>query len=298
MDLQVPQEIQSIPINTIRILNPRARNPAKFAEIIENIKRVGLKRPVTIRVTEESDMESDYDLVCGQGRIEAFQALGQTHIPAIVIHESEETALLKSLVENLARRQHRPMEHFNEIKVLQKKGYNSKKIAAKTGLNEPYAKIILDLLKRGEERLLAAVAAGHLPVSVAIQIASSPENEQQALHEAYDKHELRGEKLRIVQKLLENRKIHGKNVREAKYKPNRNARGKPLTGQDVMKIFQKEVDRKQSLTRKADQVSREILFITEALKQLMSDDKFTQILRKDGLDTIPKQIADLLKAKS
>ena len=41
-----------------------------------------------------------YDLVCGQGRLEAFVALGQNEIPAIVIEASEEDCYVMSLVEN------------------------------------------------------------------------------------------------------------------------------------------------------------------------------------------------------
>jgi ParB family transcriptional regulator, chromosome partitioning protein len=159
-------EIQSIAIDEINILNPRLRKQVVFSEIVENIKRVGLKRPITVRTSDNLQSGIKFDLVCGQGRIEAFQALGETHIPAIVIEETVETTLLKSLVENMARRQHRPLEQFVGIKALQEKGYDAKTISAKTGLNEPYTKIILDLLNRGEERLLAAVAKGHLPVDL------------------------------------------------------------------------------------------------------------------------------------
>jgi ParB family chromosome partitioning protein len=35
-----------------------------------------------------------YDLVCGQGRLEAFVALGQTEIPAIIKDASREECFL------------------------------------------------------------------------------------------------------------------------------------------------------------------------------------------------------------
>ena len=47
---------------------------------------------------------TQYDLVCGQGRLEAFLALGQTTIPAIVINASREDQYLMSLIENIARK--------------------------------------------------------------------------------------------------------------------------------------------------------------------------------------------------
>jgi ParB family transcriptional regulator, chromosome partitioning protein len=96
-------EVQLVPIDQIRILNPRHRDPKKFAQILESIRNLGLKKPiqVSLRSKEEGD-EPGYDLVCGQGRIEAFQALGFTEIPAIVVAVSKEDRLLRSLVENMA----------------------------------------------------------------------------------------------------------------------------------------------------------------------------------------------------
>lgn len=38
-----------------------------------------------------------YDLVCGQGRVEAFKALGQEEVPALVVNANP---LVASLVEN------------------------------------------------------------------------------------------------------------------------------------------------------------------------------------------------------
>jgi len=290
-------EIQKIPIDKIKILNPRARGKKVFLEIVENTKRVGLKRPITVTRSYAPKSGLEYDLVCGQGRIEAYQACGETHIPSIVVDDSEETALLKGLVENLARRQHRPIEYFIGIKALQEKGYNAKTISAKTGMDEPYTKKILDLLERGEERLLAAVASGHLPISAAAQIALSPEDKQRALHEAYENGDLKGGKIEFVQRLLEKRNLYGKEISQVKYNPKRKGQRKELTGPDVMKIYQNEVNKKQSLTRKANQVNRELSFISEALRQLFADDRFVSLLKSEGFNTMPKYIAESMEEK-
>ena len=104
-----------IPIDQINVLNPRSRNKIVFQSIVSNISNLGLKRPITVaRRAEPADGKS-YDLVCGQGRLEAFIALGQTEIPAIVKEASKEECFLMSLVENVARRQIRPVELLREI---------------------------------------------------------------------------------------------------------------------------------------------------------------------------------------
>lgn len=173
-----------------------------------------------------------------------------------------------SLVENLARRQHRSLDLLHGIEVLQQKGYDAKTIAKKTGLTEKYATAILELLEMGEERLLSAVEAGHIPISVAVTIANSPNDEQKALQEAYENNELRGGKLKMAKRLLETRKQRGKGIRHQSGKGGRSRKAGAISSQDVLKIYQKEVDRKRLLTRKADAVSSRMLFITEALRRL------------------------------
>jgi len=98
-------EVKLIPIDRIRIINPRHRERKKFEQILQSIKNLGLKKPiqVSLRSAQEGD-ELGYDLVCGQGRIEALIALGHKEIPAIVVEVPKEDRLLRSLVENMARR--------------------------------------------------------------------------------------------------------------------------------------------------------------------------------------------------
>jgi len=88
---KVVNTIRTIPINEIRFLNPRFRNRRNSREIVQSIAKVGLKRPITVSPRKTETDSANYDLVCGQGRIEAFIQLGQTEIPAIVI-EAEESA--------------------------------------------------------------------------------------------------------------------------------------------------------------------------------------------------------------
>ena len=125
-------EIKMIPIDKIHILNPRVRNQKLFQAIAKNIADVGLKRPITVRLGSQVSGK-DYDLVCGQGRMEAFQQAGKKQIPAIVINASEEEALVMSLVENLARRMHRSVDVLQGVEILKRQGYDVKTISQKTG---------------------------------------------------------------------------------------------------------------------------------------------------------------------
>lgn len=64
-----------------------------------------------------------------------------------------------------------------------------------------------------------------------------------------------------------------------------------------MKVYQREVDRKRLLTRKADAVSNRMLFVTEALRELLQDEHFSTLLRAEGLTTLPKPLAGLMAEK-
>jgi len=80
-------EVRLVPVDAITVLNPRVRNKRVFQELVTSIARLGLKKPITV---SQRPGRSRYDLVCGQGRLEAFIALGQAQIPAIVVDASEE----------------------------------------------------------------------------------------------------------------------------------------------------------------------------------------------------------------
>ncbi len=62
--------IQMIPVDQITVINPRIRNTKTFRQIVDSISKVGLKKPIT--VSQNGNGEATYQLVCGQGRLEAF----------------------------------------------------------------------------------------------------------------------------------------------------------------------------------------------------------------------------------
>ena len=144
--------VELIPIERITVINPRVRNKKIFKEIVANIAELGLKKPITVTRLDDADGPR-YALVCGQGRLEAYQALGQHEIPALFVETNTEDCLVMSLVENLARRQHRPIDLLHDIEGLKQRGYNDTTIARKTGLTIEYVKGVLRLLQKGELRL-------------------------------------------------------------------------------------------------------------------------------------------------
>ena len=150
---QDTRPIVMIPVDRIHVLNPRSRDKKRHREIVENIEAVGLKRPVTVRRAVVAG-EARFDLVCGEGRLEAFRMLGEREIPAVVIDAAEDDCLIMSLVENIARRQHRPIDLMNEVGTLHRRGYTDGQIAQKIGCTASWVNMVVQLIERGEERLL------------------------------------------------------------------------------------------------------------------------------------------------
>ena len=285
-----PSQVQLIPIEHITVVNPRVRNQRVFKGIIENIAEIGLKKPIT--VTRRSSPDGPrYDLVCGQGRLEAFQALGQTEIPAFVADADAETGLVMSLVENLARRQHRAIDLLHDIEGMKRRGYNDAEIANKTGLTIEYVRGVIRLIEGGEDRLLRAVESGHVPVSIAVEIANTDDAGIQAvLQQAYETKALRGRKLMAVKRLIAQRRRSGKTL-----DPGGRKRNRPLSVEALLRAYQQDTEKKRLLVQKAETTRDRLIFVTEALRKLFDDEHFVTLLRAEGLDSLPKSLGDRLQ---
>lgn len=290
MTVTRPQTIEMIPISRITVLNPRTRNKRQHREIVNNIETIGLKRPITVS-KHDGPGGTRYDLVCGEGRLEAFQMLGQTEIPAVVIEATESECLVMSLVENIARRVQRPIDVMNEIGALRKRGYTEAEISRKIGITSSWVSMIVTLLERGEERLLSAVETGLIPISLAMEISRAESEEaQNLLLDAYETGKLRGKKLASVRRLLDLR-MRGRSKSMTSGKFGRKGTNRKLTAGDLMQVYQREAEKQRLLVKKSDFTQTRLLFIVEAIKDLLTDDGFLTLLRAEGLETMPRALA-------
>jgi ParB family chromosome partitioning protein len=196
-------QIQIVAIAQVFVANPRPRNPVKFQAIVASIEAVGLKRPILVNQRASADGRFQYELVCGQGRLEACLALGRTTIPAIVTEVTREQLYLMSLVENVARRPPSNRALLLEVRSLVDRGYKAEQIAQKIGIDKSYAHGVVQLLKQGESVLLQSVDAGRIPLHIAIIISTGTNDEvQTALIDAYEKGDLRGSKLAAARRIV------------------------------------------------------------------------------------------------
>lgn len=289
-------ELRMIPLERIEVLNPRERNNRMFEQIVANIQSLGLKKPIVVTPRSTNHGER-YLLICGEGRLKAFRNLGHPEIPAIVMSVDDESAFIMSLTENIARRKFSPLELLAGIEQLRDQGYDKKAIAEKTGLSVDYVQGILYLLKNGEERLLMAVGSGRIPLNAAITIAGAGNDDkaiQAALQDAYESGKLRGSQLIQARRVIERRRTKGRGMGG---KMTSHKQHEDVTTSSLVRNYKREVERQKQLVRKAETAQRSLLFIVGALRQLLIDENFGNLLRAEGLDTLPQYLAERVWTK-
>lgn len=290
MQTDTPESVTLVPIDRIEVLNSRDRNMKVFEEIVENIRSIGLKKPITVTEREGADGETAFLLVCGEGRLNAFRLLGETHIPALVVNVSDEDAFIMSLAENIARRGHRPLEILADIELLLAREYTIDDIIHRTGLSQKYVRDIVFLLEKGEERLIGAVQNNTIQLTAALEIARAKNDDGDLgdmLEEAYKSGQLKGHQLTDAKRLMEKRHDKG---------PKSSARPKlPNSAHSLVKIYQKEVARQHKMVLKAEHAHQQLLLVVQGLKSLFADENFVTLLRAEGLGTLPKYLADRIE---
>lgn len=287
-------ELRMIPIGSIEVLNTRERNHRVFHEIVGNIRDIGLKKPITVTPRPGTNGGEHYLLICGEGRLKAYKTLKQDSIPALVVEVGTEDAYIMSLTENIARRKFHPVELLVGIGQLRDKGYDKKAIADKTGLSTEYVQGVLYLLNNGEERLLMAVESGRIPLNSAITIAGAGNDDkaiQSALQDAYESGKLRGSQLIQARRVIERRRTLGRSLARGATS-RKNTPSTDVTPSSLVRSYQREVERQKQMVKKAEFAQRCLLFVVGALHELLADENFTNLLRAEGLDTLPQYLAD------
>ncbi len=286
MTLSVP----AISISEITITNPRPRSRYIFDQIVTSISTLGLKTPITVSKREMSADGTQYDLVCGQGRLEAFLALGQSRIPAIIINASREDQYLMSLIENIARRPPSQLGLLKETKSLRERGYSVDQIASKLGFGSRYIATIVALLGNGEIELLRLVEAGKIPLTVAAEIANGTSADiQRALSEAYETGDLRGSKLKVARTLIRKRLV--KKTSDVTRATPKTA----LTGHAAAKEYQQHTRIQRALVKRAGVVRERLILVAAACRKLFADDNFISLLGTEELALISEKLLELTK---
>ena len=162
---QEPREFLQLPVEQIRAgrFQPRTTIETQALEELKaSIQRSGVIEPVIVRPLAGGA----YELVAGERRLRATQALGRQVIPAIIKTLSDQEALELSLIENVQRENLNPLEEAKGYARLRDEfGYTQEEIAAKVGKDRATISNLLRLLALPEEIQEAlrgmAITMGH-----------------------------------------------------------------------------------------------------------------------------------------
>lgn len=294
MNAQLPHNrIEMVPVAQINVLNPRSRNRRVHLEIIDSIRKAGLKRPIVVSRRRNPHSQFRFDLVCGQGRIEAYQSLGWPEIPAIVVDADEKQCLMLSVVENVARRHHRPIDQMREIGELRARGHSELQIAEMIGMSASWINMISCLLDNGEERLLDAVERELIDINTAINISRGSNAEiQNFLLEEYNKG-LRGKKLTRFRQLIEQR-INRRKHTGSELLGKRRTRAQRESPEELRRMYREETEREQQLAAKAKAADRGVTCAVVLMRELLADDRFRGAFLAEELDV---EMPEILKTR-
>ena len=149
---------------------------------------------------------------------------------------------------------------------------------------------MLTLLEEGEERLVIAVERGQIPLNVALTIHGAGNDDkslQAALQDAYESGKLRGKPLMDVRRILDKRRTLGRSAN--KQGPRKRAE---VSADALVRTYEREVERQRQLVRKAEYTQHCLMFVSGALRELLADENFVNLLRAEKLETLPKYLSE------
>ncbi len=98
--------------------------------------------------------------------------------------------------------------------------------------------------------------------------------------------QLKGRQIIEAKRLIEKRLEHGP------ASPNRDQIKPPTSSYSPVRTYQREVERQRKMVLKAEHAHQRLLLVVQGLKKLFADEHFVNLLRAEGLDTLPKYLAE------
>ncbi|GIF71162.1 ParB/RepB/Spo0J family partition protein [Asanoa siamensis] len=162
---------------------PNARQPRSvfddeaLDELKVSIQEVGFLQPIVVRETEEPGR---YELVMGERRWRAAQAVGRSTIPAIVRDTRDDAMLRDALLENIHRANLNPLEEAAAYQqLLDEFGATHEELARRIGRSRPQISNTIRLLNLPavvQRRVAAGVlSAGHARALLGLDDAQTQE---------------------------------------------------------------------------------------------------------------------------
>ncbi|MBA2436453.1 MAG: ParB N-terminal domain-containing protein [Chthoniobacterales bacterium] len=185
-------QVMDIGTDDIKFFVRRSRAPGAYSRLKESIKELGLKQPIHVKDISQwspSDRRrSDgglfkYELICGQGRLQAFRELGWTRVPAIIVDVPEEEIVGRFLAENVMRKKLSWFEKANLVKRDVESGMDIESIRQKYFVTTGQAYKYLRILRHASDTLLGTAEIEKLSMNQAEELTSVDANAQEIVVE-------------------------------------------------------------------------------------------------------------------
>ncbi len=272
---------EMLPIDKIKVINSRNRDEQQFALNVQSIETNGQLKD--IRVNDKFLSRSGfYELICGEGRLIAHQRLGKTHIRAEVVTCTRKQAYLESLVENLARSRPATMEFARELKNLHDEGWTYEQIAPVACRSLEYVRHYIDLVEKGEERLIQGVEQGVFPISFAVLVAGSEDAAiQNVLMDAFDRGIVNCENFSKARAIIRSR-MDPRNRKKSQNGANN------YTVTTLKSDIAQATQAKESYVREAQDKETRLFALLDGLAAMWNDTVLLELLRAEGLSNRPE----------
>jgi ParB family chromosome partitioning protein len=271
------RDYRMISLDEIRVLNTRNRDETQFADNVRSIEVVGLLKPIIVN-RRHFDANGYYDLVCGEGRYLAYKRLNRTQIAAEVVDVDDKTALMYSLIENIARVPPGTMWFAYAMQEMHESGMTFRRISEIVGKDNNWVSDYIHLVAQGEERLIRGVEQGLFPASFAAQVArASDADVQHVLMDAFDAGVINTSNASRVRALVELRVNRGK-------EPHKRRNYSVI---DLKKDITRLTKEKEGFVRQASDKERRMLILTSGMTTLWQDEAFVRLLADEGMGSRP-----------
>ena len=272
---------EMIAVDKIKVINSRKRDEPQFALNVQSIEANGQLKD--IRVNDKFLARSgSYELICGEGRLIAHKRLGRKHIRAEVVTCTRKQAYLESLVENLARSRPATMEFARELKSLHDEGWEYDQIAQVACRTSEYIRQYIQLVEKGEERLIYGVEQKVFPMSFALLVASSDDAAiQNVLMDAFDRGIVNCQNFAKARAIINSRLDRRKR---------RNGKGNAAdyTVATLRSDIANTTQTKESYVREAQDKESRLFALLDGLSMLWKDTVLMELLQGEGLSERPE----------
>ncbi|MCH8045589.1 MAG: ParB N-terminal domain-containing protein [Planctomycetes bacterium] len=217
-------EMIQIPVDEIKFFVRRARPEMPYSRLKDSIREVGLKTPIGVRDISDRPKSkrrrSDggyhkYELVYGQGRLQAFRELDIAKIPAIVVAVSEEEIVGRFLAENMMRRKLSWSDKARLIKAdVMDHGLTVEEVAKRYCITQSHAKKYLRVMNGASQKALDRAEAGELDMNATEKLTTISKKDQDVVIEVMDEEGL--DKSSVMQLVDEAAKIRKANETPSK----------------------------------------------------------------------------------